>query len=77
MQNDRLTLDDVLEHRADCHFFLQEPTGVDATEQDIRNNERLAMRFARTFGTEGQWRTIQGMIMKLRMKRRTKNDRPK
>ena len=47
MQNDKLTLDDILEHRADCHFFLQEPTGTFATEKDIRDNERLAMRYGR------------------------------
>jgi len=73
--NDKLVLNDILEHRADCHFFLSPSTCVGGyvSEKEIKENEEMAIRFTRTFGTEAQCQMIQDLVMELRMKRSKPN----
>lgn len=65
----RLTFQDVLEHRADCHFFLKNNLDDFVTEKEIQTNEDMAIRFTRTFGSEGQLFSVLNIITKLRLKR--------
>lgn len=58
------TLEDVEEHMADSNYFYPDICLMDL--------EDMAMRFAKTFGTETIWRQTEGWIMSRRHSRRTK-----